>query len=213
MADVRNWLEVVAPAVAGCHVHRMLDAVRAAAAEFCERSLAWTETHADISLVEDQAVYTLTVPTDARLSQVRSAKIDGVPISVTTSTWLDERRPGWKNEEGAAVALIGVGNTDTVQLVPKPKNVSSNKLSLKIAWVPTNLAATLPDFLEKRYRYVIGNAAIGLLKAIPGQPWTSADTADKARKDFDTEIAKAYVEMQHERVEGDIRIVPRRFGG
>lgn len=190
------WAPEVDPSIPGLPEPALKRAVRAAVMQFCMETRLWTLALARISVEEDVADYTLTVPA-AQYGQIIVVedvkyKIDGsdddqfrrlnpiatAPENLITGNWqyLESSEPNYFDvEEGA--------NT-TLKLVPIPTNDSAEGLLVKVCLKPTLAAEVVPDFIYNQHLLTIAHGAMGYLFGIKGMPWYDPNEANYNRIEF-----------------------------
>lgn len=167
----------------------MRQALRDAAREFCEKSLAWRQWIACAAPTNPETRWSFTLPADSEMQRLERVTVNGTPVEVRGILTLT-RDPlvHGANEERAAVTqdlvlfhLLGQAVTGTVQAFA--------------TLIPTTEAATAPDFITRRYLVPIAAGAAAKLLELPDTPWSTLPTAPaaamRARDDFEKGIASA----------------------
>lgn len=185
----------------------------AAAIEFCTKSLAWSETTAPIALVNTQANYVITAPSDSRALMPRDVWLDGSRLVPKTVDELAAVLPNWPTATGSNPAYYNASVTrGSIRVYPTPASVVAQALLIRAAYIPTPAAQTLPDFLGHYHMEAIASGAKARLMATPTKDWFNPELGLYHRGMFDAAIIDAKNTEAHDRVQGSISVVPRRFG-
>ena len=187
--DITDWAPEILPWVTGVPIPAMELAVRNAAITFCERTLLWTATLDRVTVEEDTADYTLTVPEAlyAEIVKTESVKykqdgedddqfINLLPMSETqmdmdtfvSGSWKFWTAPTptnhWMDIENKQLHLFRI-----------PEDESSEGLLIQLSLKPNATTTTLPDFLYRDWRQAIGYGALGDLFQRKATPWFDQD--------------------------------------
>ncbi len=178
------------------------DAIRSAAIRFCERTKLWramiTPTLGATNPV------TLTPPTDSVIHDIEVSRIDGKNLIPQTTQWLNDHYCEWSDPTFVGCPqYITQLSEDQVTLVP----FGGTTLQVWVRLKPTQVAATLPDFLMNRYMDVIQAGALSKL-LLPKQPFMNADLAGV----FGSSFEQALETLSSQHVYGQQRAPARSRG-
>ncbi len=193
MANLTDWYDEVLPDLPGAQTDIVLHAIRRALIYFCERSLAYWHTPADIDVVSGTHTYTPAVPTDTEIAKVRQAWYDNNQLHIVSSDDLNNFYLDWQNESNPPEYLTQE-SVSTVRLVPNPSADLTAGLSLRLALKPTATAATIGGDIFDRYYDVIGYGAKARLMASPKKPYSSTEHASYFDRKFKDGIASAAID-------------------
>jgi hypothetical protein len=167
--------------------------------DFLKRTKLLHFDHPAISLVADQADYTLQNPCGFQILHVRSATIDGSPIIQTSEEQLDlewqELSKGfgwryqfsevptncpvedWRRAESDLPGLFYQLNPNQLTLVGIPTTAIADALALKVVVIPTRAVENIPRWIFNTWHQGIVAGAIGNLKMMPEKPWSDRQAA------------------------------------
>jgi len=200
---------LIVPEVMGCPSIAIDSAIIRAAAEFCEKSTAWREQLAPITVQDGTAEYALTLPAGSRLVVIRKgeAKLNGKALdTIQNAADIRPERTGVPS----SYAQRGHG---AVILYPTPANATGQILAIYAVLAPTLTATSLPSLLLDRYYEAISEGAKAILKRMPNQPWGDPARAADHYRLFQVKTAEARIEQEHGLVAGNLTVKPRAFGG
>lgn len=196
MARLDDWENIIASEINGAPLPTMMDAVRAAAIEFCQR------TRIDTRIVESidyEAAYPdVPVPdvddftTPAAVITVWSSYGKILPA---TKPQLEALFPkGWASltvNSSAGVQRWYSPRPGVVRLVPKIAANLAAELTMDVAWQPTRNAIQVADFLYELYAEPIGMGAVARLHAHAAAPYADANRVGAYRAMFEAAIVAA----------------------
>jgi hypothetical protein len=178
--------------------------------DFLKRTKLLHFDHPAISVVADQATYTLQNPCGFQILHVRSGTIDGHPLLQTSEEYLDlqwqelqrgfgwryqisEPRPAqpvddWRLAVSELPGLFYQLYPNQLTLVGKPTVAIADALRLKVVVIPTRAVENIPRWIFNTWHQGIVAGAIGGLKMMPEKPWT------------DRQAAGAYIEAYNEAI-------------
>jgi len=187
------WIPAVQADVAGAPRAMMLDAIRQAAIEFCERTRAWRYELASFNTALDDddarvAQYTLTVPTGSRVLSIRSLSYAGLPLTEKSMDWLDENEPGWRTKEGTPRNYVLRDNGIILLDRLPPEGVA---ITGTVALKPLQDGTEIGDNVYQDYREAIAAGAIYRLRMMPGKDWYEPNLAALKLPAFEAGVALA----------------------
>lgn len=196
-------LPEVAPHANGAPEPIVINAIRNACIEFCERSWCWqidTPPMAVANKVQDYGLVA-SLPSQSAIASIMYGYFNGKPIDPITKEEVNLKFPNWKTQLGQKPMRYLAGDVMTkVSLIPIPNtnlptggttSVVPDGLFFTLALKPTRASTGLPDFIVERYLEDIANGAIFRMAAIPGRGWSNANMALARKKLFDDGIANA----------------------
>jgi len=179
------WVAVNCP---GVPTPVMDDAIRRGCREFCKQSRALVEDKPVVTIVStaDYAP-TLTASTEvvAVMRFYRSATED---LSARLQSYID----GLAVSEGKAAEYC-VLETNPLSLRLRPTPSSIETLTVKLAVMPTQTAATVDSRLFDWYVEGVTAYAKSWLMEMQDKPWSDAEGAKFARRQFDTQWSAANI--------------------
>lgn len=179
-----SWETEISVDVVGYNFPAMERAVREAAIKFCEESELWTDDLDRITVIANQANYTLTVPAalshgeiigvdDAKYKQDDADDNQFITLDPISENQMDLHDSGsWKWRTSTTPSGYYADKTHrTVYLYNIPTAGSTEGLLVRAILKPTKTATVLDDFLYDNHYKAIGDGAKAYLLAQRAQPW------------------------------------------
>lgn len=189
----------------------VVNAIRNACIEFCDRTDWLYYTPDPISLIASEDEYSLDdVPTDTTVARIESAWASNLPLVPKAEA--DLRRIfglDWRKQIGRP-QYITQYVPETVVVVPAPMVAIPLGLELTLVLRPTRASTTVDDSLFERWAEVIACGAKYRLHETPGHAYESPEAAAKYRGLFIAGCAKAAIERQRGLTRTTLRIRPPR---
>lgn len=196
----------------GCSDPLAKQALLRAAIEFCQQTLAWDEVQDPRPLVDGLPDYDLEAPTGAAVFVVRDVWLGSAQLGPVTMAELQRVLPAWRTAESSTPAFYNAAiDRSQIRIFPIPRNAGSAQLVLRVAYVPTAAATTLPDFLGGQYLDALCSGTKARLMAMPGQDWSQPALVPFYGQRFADGVLEAQAERLHERVVGTVTARPRSF--
>jgi len=202
--SLTSWAPYILPQITGCPFPALERAVRDAAIGFCEETLLWTYDLTRISVVANQANYTLTVPTnvygeiisidDVKYKQNGLDDDQFVTLTPISQNQMDLHENGaWKFLTAATPSnyYIEEDDTATLYLWKKPTEASTSGLLVRANLRPTDTCTTVQDFLYSTFSRVIADGALADLFAMRAMPWYDVVEAVRREMKFREGVAGA----------------------
>lgn len=188
---VKQWsalLPEVNPFVGGAPEALVLNAIRNAVIEFCERSWAYVADTTPLAMVAKQQDYRPIPPAGTAIAQILYGYYNGKIIWPTTKDDALKLDQNWRNRTGTRVdTFIAAGSGSLVSVIPVPSvavpavvvspNVMSNGLVLTAAIKPARDAKQFPAHLYERYLEEIAHGAVARVLSIPHKVWSNVNAA------------------------------------
>lgn len=189
-------LPCVTPYARSCPLPVQSQTLCRAAQDWCRDTESWRETLPTVTLVEDQADYTLVMPSDDAGSPVL---YPATPLRVLSAT-VDDR------ERKASLSARGVL---TLTSIPTAGD-DGKDLTVKAVLQPTTGSALLPDWFVERWQRGIIARALELLYGMSGKPWAEKDGLASQHGLYMQEVGRAKRELVAQRVGGaDYFTIPK----
>lgn len=161
----------VVPDVPGAPLPLVLNAIRNAAIEFCERSCVLVETPTPVDAVALTPSYALAPSTGMSVVQPITVWYNGKRLTYKTPEELDELYDNWPAKFGLPYYYTQE-IPGTIILVPMPDTALTAGITAKIAVKPGLAATTIIDWLFEKYYMVLAHGAKWKIKEIVGKPWS-----------------------------------------
>ena len=160
------------PDLPGCPVAALDIAIRQAAIEFCEKSLAYKTSHNPISVISGTAEYAFQPPDQTVVHVITYAKFDDTELQCRVGEYGISNQD-WRSEEGTPKYIFG-GMT-ALTLIPAP-NVDGT-LTMIVALKPSPTADGIDDNIFNEYREAIVHGALARLMLSPKKPYSDPGLA------------------------------------
>lgn len=171
MAALADFAQYVRPEVPGCPEIMILDALRQAGIEFCERTKVLRQTLV-VNTVVDTASYDLAalVTAGTEPDEILFVSRDNGDLEPSSEY---EFQANNLDQSGSPQYYYLDGTTMVVGF--KPTAVEA--LTVRVKTRPAEAASTLPDELYRRYRREIAAGAKTQLMLMANQPWSNPQQA------------------------------------
>lgn len=193
MATLEAFLRDVTPAALRCPAMMAMDAIRDAAAEFCERTLVWRVLFDGLA-ADAAGDLNVSPPPNGEVERVLEVWADGERLEPALESSLDRARPGWRDATGRPGAFI-VYPDHAIRLYPAPGDQASTSIRVQSALKPADAAEVVPDLLFKQWRQPITAGARARILDQPGMPWFNAGLAAVYRQQFRDGVSRAKAAM------------------
>lgn len=176
----------LAPSVPGCPQPVLIQYIRDAAVEVCERTLAWRYEQPLVRLTSGVYDYPYETPTDTEVHAFLTVALNGEPITAATLEQVHNLYPQWPDmavEQRSSPRYIAQFDADNFAVAPIPDaNTYSVKmiLVLKPIRTATGMDKTVFDDLEN----VIMHGALQHLLVLPNKPWSDRELAAYHSKQY-----------------------------
>lgn len=183
---MKTWAEFyddLLPDVPMCPRAMAQKAVKDAAQQFFERTLAWVADTTDITIAADTISYTIPLTTGTKVVQIMRATLDDAPLDVLTERDLPS------NWQTAGVVRRGVFTLDRKTVYIVPQQSAGAIAVLQVALKPADSATGIDDEMFEHYSRVISTGAAAILMDMPKKPYTDHNLAAKRQAQFDSDIS------------------------
>lgn len=209
MVNLSQFFPRLLPYVVGCPEPLAQQALLDSAIEFCRRSQVLTTTLPLITITANQADYTLTAPTDTQVDQVLKVWYDGTLMSSAPY----ETATALFNPDGTPRYFFGryAGDVFNITLLPTPEKTITDGLMVRVSLRPTRSTAQVNDILFDRHVEGVVAGAMGILMAIPDQPFTDMKLAVAQEVKARALANNARFDAMHGRVQSSLSVRMRSF--
>lgn len=177
----------VMPEVKGCPAPVVIQAIRDAAREFCERTYVWTQV-SDAEIDKDESIAFIDIPRNARLVAV-----------------INDNRA----REDFPYRIIAKSDRTPVELEQIAD--TTKELSVRIAMKPIEDAQDCPDFLYNDHGEAIAHGAKARLMYDARKSWGHPELAVVHHNAFRKAIAKEKIKIHQGYIGQTGRVRARRF--
>ena len=205
MQPLDNFLPYLIPWVGGCPTPLAHQSLVRAARTFCEETNVVTRMVEPISLVPGEATYDIDLEPDLDAIRVLGAWIGTSALALPSSRGSQFANIPQPGVTGSPVFATST-QPNTVTLYPKPDNAAYEKLSVRVATRPKLSARSLDDSLFNRWVDGVVSGAIGIIAAMPGQPFSDPAQAAQADVRFWRAVNRARIEATRGDVGSSLRV-------
>jgi hypothetical protein len=175
----------IAASAPGCPTPTIIEYVRKAAIEACERTLFWRYRTGNIALTPLQSTYSYpslvdgVTPLAAEVHAVFDATlVDGPSLEPLTLDTALKRFPKWDSTDQASQPQVFCQiNTTQYILLPKPETGSTYNLVLTLAIKPTKSATNMDEAVFNELEEAIVHNTLQRLLMLPNQNWSDREAA------------------------------------
>lgn len=186
------------------------DAIRRAAIEFFEKTLAWVYNHPAIDVVAAQMAYPFVPPAGAVVAKVLQAWYNGGKITSKTPDQLDEIYANWRTITGTP-QYITQDDERNLLLVPTPSAALTAGLVLRVALKPTLASTGVETRIYEEYRDAIASGAKARLMLMKDKPYSDMKLGALEMGLFNAAVADAKFKAQKGFGRARVRTVPHFF--
>jgi hypothetical protein len=192
----RSFLTLVnrlSPSVPGCPQPIILQYVRDAAIEACEKTLAWRYEQPMIRLTPGVYEYPYNNPTNTEVHAFLTAAVNGNAVDPVTLEQLYKRYPDWPSldpDKRADPRFICQLDPDNFVLAPIPDNTVNYDLKMIVALKPLRESEFMDKTILDDLENVIMHGALQHLLVLPGKNWTDRELATYHAKQYLSKITE-----------------------
>ncbi len=183
----------LAASVTGCPTPIVIQYIRDAAIEACERTLAWRYEQPSIRLTPGVYEYPYENPSQSEVHAFLTATVNGEPVDPVTLEQVYRRYPQWPNmpiEQRSDPRLVLQLDVDNFALAPTPDASKDYDLKMIVALKPLRTAAGMDKTVFDDLENVIMHGALQHLLVLPAKNWTDRELATYHAKQFAAKITE-----------------------
>lgn len=200
-----SFIPEVLPFCDGAPEKVIINAIRNAAIEFCDKSWIYIFNMPPIGVTANvqDVVINAALPAATAIAKVIQGYWNAQPIDAITRAEIVDEDATWRTRTGTSVCKYLIKDGYTIaSLMPIPsKTVAAgggntimvNGLSFTLALKPTRASLNVPDWLYELYLEDIAHGALARMYAMPKKAWTNANLAGTHKGKFDDAISAARV--------------------
>lgn len=228
MTDWDVFFEYVTPAVQGCPLAMVKQAVISSAIEFCEKSLIWKQDSIQNDVLAGKAHYTYAPPLFAKVVMPYKVTINDVELEPWDVPSLEYFDKDWKLIESEYPTRYVQVMDDTIRLIGVPTkdifvsdtgfdgdgNPTPSGLMADVVLCPTRNARKCPTFLYTDWVETIASGALARLHAQVGKVWAKPELVSRYEKLFREGVsyAKSKSDKSYQRSSNNMRPI-QYYGG
>jgi hypothetical protein len=190
MASFNSLVKEVIPYVPGCPDTLILNNLRSATIELCEKSKAFVFDLDPITSISGVYEYDFDQPTGTDVHQILWATYDGEDLDPISPRSLEVNYPDWKDK--SSIPQVYLQKTpNTFWIVPIPSSTKTSAIQLSVALKPTRSSNNIDTTFSNDYRDGIIYGALYRLLRIPAKDWTDPAAARDYLSLFNEEVKQA----------------------
>ena len=190
MATFDGLVKEVLPYVPGCPDSLVLNNLRSATIDLCEKSKAYVCDLDAITTVSGVFEYEFDQPTGTDVHQVLWMTYDGNDLDPITPRSLELNYPDWRDRSAIPQVYLQK-DVNTFWLVPVPNSTISNGVLASVALKPKRTSNNIDTKFSDSYRDGIIYGALHRLLRIPNRDWTDIGSANNYFSLFSEEVRQA----------------------
>ena len=168
----------IAPVAPGCPIPTIIQHVRAATIDVCERTLLWRFEQEYITLTAGVYEYDYDTPSGTAVAAVIHARVGDNPLTPMTQEAVHLRYPDWPSTDVAkrgTPRIVTQFNPDQFCLVPIPDGDETYNTVMFLALKPTLEATAMDKRFFDDAEPLILHGALHTLLALPNKSWSSME--------------------------------------
>lgn len=194
----------------------VINAIRNACIEFCEKSLVLTRDHDPITVIQGIVDYDLEPPGGYLVVKVQKAWLEHNPLTPLAPDIVKDaavyNRLFSSYEAGNSTPRSYLQKDErTISVWPAPEKKYPNGLTLRVALKPTRASTEIEDVILEDYAETIAFGALARLMSSPGKAYTNLEMAAANQGRFLTGINVARSRALHGHVRSDLSVKMRRI--
>ncbi|MCY1167377.1 hypothetical protein D9M73_73380 [compost metagenome] len=174
-----QFYDYLLPDVPDCPLNMAKFALRVAAQQFCEKTLAWQETLDATAIAADTLNYDFNITSTQEVVQIRTATLDDRDLKVLSERDLPSN---WRTN-GSARGGVFTLDRQTFYVVPQAS--AGELVVLTVAVKPSNTATGVSNDLFANYVDEIATGAKARLQKTPKKPYTDLVSGGANQTTFD----------------------------
>ena len=190
MASFNSLVKEVIPYVPGCPDTLILNNLRSATIELCEKSKAFVFDLDPITSISGVYEYDFDQPTGTDVHQILWATYDGEDLDPISPRSLEVNYPDWKDK--SSIPQVYLQKTpNTFWIAPIPSSTKTSAIQLSVALKPTRSSNNIDTTFSNDYRDGIIYGTLYRLLRIPAKDWTDPAAARDYLSLFNEEVKQA----------------------
>lgn len=173
MATWSQFLDDVMPEVPGASVALAERAIKSAALDFMLRTGLLRKTVSGIDHPGGATPISIAASMGGSeiATRVLGVWFEGKSLPIKSAEELSQDWPDWNTRLGTPEFAV-VESLDSLWLSPSPATAQTNKVSIRVIYAYSDVAASIPDTIFGLYSKEIAYGAKSRLLAMPKKPWT-----------------------------------------
>ncbi len=183
----------LATSVPGCPQPIIVQYIRDAAIEVCERTLAWRYSQPDIALTPGVPEYPYEAPSEAEVHAFLTVTVNGEPLTPVTLEQVNRDYPTWPDmafDQRSDPRYILQLDPDNFAVAPLPDSSKAYNLKMIVALKPLRTASGMDKAAFDDLENVIMHGALQNLLVLPNKNWSDRELAAYHAKQFLSRITE-----------------------
>lgn len=207
------WYDEVVPEMVGSPpLALVLNAIRNAAIEFCDRAWVWRIDQGPMAIAPGASTYDWEPPANTVVCRPLQVWIDKRRLEAKGAGELSELYGDFMQMDGAPRYFVQ-DRPDQLIIVPRPASMLpyGGGITAKVAIKPKRTATGLDSFIHERYLDAITHGAKFRLFIMRKKPWTDTGAAADQKTLFDAAVNKAKLDAEKGFAGARMRVKPQFF--
>lgn len=186
----RTFLSLAArlsTSVPGCPQPVIMQYIRDAAIEVCERTLVWRYEQPAIRLTAGVYDYPYETPSDTEVHSFITVAVNGEQLSPQTIEQLHDKYPQWPDtdvDHRGSPRYVTQIDADNFAIAPVPDGGITYDVKMILALKPVRTATGMDKTVFDDIENVIMHAALQHLLVLPSKPWSDRELAAYHAKQY-----------------------------
>lgn len=179
--------ERLASSAPGCPKPVLVQHIRDAAIDVCERTLAWRYVQPELVLTPGVADYPYDVPSESEVHAILAASVNGTHITPITLEQAHSIFPTWPDmdvSQRANPRFILQLDVDNFAVAPVPDASQTYKIKMILALKPLRTASGMDKTAFDDLEDPIMHGALQTLLVLPNKPWSDRELAAYHAKQY-----------------------------
>jgi hypothetical protein len=161
----------ILPMVQGCPDPLIINAIRAAVIEFCEKTGAYQVELEPITTISGTYEYDLEAPTGYNVHKIVWLTYEGNDLETSTPTLVEQNYSNWRASTGTPEVYVKASQ-NLFQLIPVPDSTRASSVRLRAQLKPNRASTSCDSAILDDYRDAIVNGALFRILRIPSRDWS-----------------------------------------
>lgn len=208
-----DFLAGVLPDLPGCPTAVATTAALRTLQDFCKETYAWSEVQDPIALQDDLNEIDLDAPSGARCIAIMSMFCGNREVHPRTLAQIQADLPDWQTcASNLPLYYTQAYDYTSARIFPIPTGITSEQLTIRAAYMPTDAATTIDEDLAARFRETLEAGTKHRLMRAANQPWTDLKLAKFYGDLYDDGVISARILVKHDKTPGSVYVPARSFG-
>ena len=215
-ASYESFFPNVLPEVPGAAEVVVVNAIRNAAIEFCEKSLILTRDHDPVDVQTGVVDYDLSPPSGYVVVKVMRAWLENSPLTplapdvVRDASVYNRLFSSYQSQASTPNAFLQKEER-TVSVWPVPDKDYPSGLTMRVALKPSRASETIDNVILEDYAEAIASGALSRLMMSAGKPYTNVEMAAVHKGLFQQAINLARQRATHGQVRSNLSVKLRKI--